>query len=137
MEKEKYCLYQHIRKTDGVIFYIGIGNKSRPYKLNGRNKYWHNTVKKYGYEITILVDNLTWKKACELEMLMISFYGRKDLGLGNLVNMTDGGQGRYKSKPSEKQRKVLDKTGIIPSENTKNKISNSLKGRPSDRKSVV
>ena len=126
MEEEKYCLYQHIRKTDGVIFYIGIGDKLRPYKSYGRNKYWHNTVKKYGYEIRILVDNLTWKKACELEMLMISFYGRKDLGLGNLVNMTDGGEGTLGSIISNETRK---KIGLKTKERISNGWVNPMKNK--------
>lgn len=87
------CLYMHTRKSDGRIFYIGIGDEKRPTDKAGRNQYWRNTVNLHDYDVTILVDGLTWSRACELEMKMIAFYGRKDLKLGCLVNMTDGGQG--------------------------------------------
>jgi hypothetical protein len=127
-------LYTHTRKDDGKIFYVGIGSVRRSKSKLNRNKYWHNTVNKHDYNINILVDKLTWERACELEILMIGFYGREDKVGGPLVNKTDGGEGRFGSKPSDKQRKVLDKTGDIPSEETKNKISNSLKGRPSPMK---
>jgi hypothetical protein len=114
MEEKKYCLYQHIRKTDGIIFYIGIGDNKRPYKKSSRNKYWDHTVKKHGYNVRVLVDNISWNRACELETIMIAFYGRKDLGLGNLVNMTDGGEGT---------------TGSIISKETREKIGNKTKER--------
>jgi hypothetical protein len=87
-------LYQHRRKDNNDIFYIGIGkSKNRAYSKINRNKYWHNIVNKIGYEIDILIDGCTWKQACEIEKDMISSYGRYDLGLGLLVNMTDGGEG--------------------------------------------
>jgi uncharacterized protein involved in tellurium resistance len=35
--------------------------------------------------------NTIWEEACKKETFFISYYGRKDLGLGSLVNMTDGG----------------------------------------------
>lgn len=87
------CLYMHTRKSDGRIFYIGIGDEKRPTDKAGRNQYWYNTVNLHDYDVTILVDGLTWSEACELEVKMIAFYGRRDLGLGCLVNMTDGGEG--------------------------------------------
>ncbi len=98
------CLYMHTRKTDGRIFYIGIGGKDRPFEKTGRNKYWYNTVNKHDYNVVILLHELTWGRACELEMIMISFYGRYDKGLGPLVNMTDGGDGH--KNPSEESRRA-------------------------------
>ena len=103
------CLYMHTRKSDGRIFYIGIGSKKRPYQKRDRNSHWQNTVKLHGRNVTILVENLTWERACELETIMISFYGRADLGLGPLVNWTSGGEGA--KNPSEATRKkISDRT---------------------------
>ena len=82
------CLYMHTRKSDGRIFYIGIGDKDRPYEKSGRNVHWRNTVKTHDYDVTILADCLTWARACELEILMIAFYGRRDKVGGTLVNKT-------------------------------------------------
>jgi hypothetical protein len=109
----KYCLYQHTRKTDGGIFYIGIGDIKRPYKKYGRNKFWRNMVNKYDYNVQILVENISWERACELEKLMISFYGRIDKKEGVLVNLTDGGDGCI---------------GTIVSNETKQKMSEIRKG---------
>ena len=99
----------HIRKSDGRIFYIGIGKKNRPYNKVGRNKHWHNTVNKHGYEVVMLVENITQERAKELEIIMIAFYGRKDLGLGSLVNLTDGGQGSTNFRHSKKDREQMSK----------------------------
>ena len=88
-------VYQHIRLDTNEIFYIGIGKEiKRAFnKTNHRSKYWKNIINKTEYKIDILFDNLTWKEACQIEQYLIKYYGRKDLGLGNLVNMTDGGDG--------------------------------------------
>jgi hypothetical protein len=86
-------LYRHIRLDTGETFYIGIGNKKRPYVKYKRNNYWTNIVNKTEYKIEILFDNLYWEEACELEKSLIWLYGRKDKGLGSLSNMTDGGEG--------------------------------------------
>jgi hypothetical protein len=86
-------VYRHI-KPDGEVFYIGIGsNKKRAYTKHGRNRFWHNTVAKYGYEVQILTNNIDYDFAKELEMILISYYGRRDLKKGSLVNLTDGAEG--------------------------------------------
>lgn len=91
--QDNKVLYIHYRKTDNQIFYVGYGDLERPQDKSGRNKHWHNTVNKYGYEYKILETYLSKDRACELEIIMIAFYGRKDKGLGTLVNQTDGGEG--------------------------------------------
>lgn len=108
------CLYMHTRKIDGRIFYIGIGNKKRPYSFDRKNPHWHNIVNKDGFEVTILVENLTWKEACDLEVKMIAFYGRKkpnkkNPNYGCLANMTDGGEGAKGNVKSKETRKKLSK----------------------------
>lgn len=88
-----FCVYRHL-KPCGEVFYIGIGdNLKRPYAKIGRNKHWENKVKKYpNYEVQILTTGLTKDEACELEILLIAWYGRYDLGIGKLVNKTNGGE---------------------------------------------
>lgn len=90
-----YCVYKHRRKDNGQVFYIGIGKSKRPYEKKDRNNYWHNTVNKYGYYVDVIIDCLCWEDACNWEIYLIGIYGRKDLGRGQLVNMTDGGDGRH------------------------------------------
>lgn len=111
--KRDTVLYKHIRKSDGIIFYIGIGSINRAYNKIYRNEFWKRTVNKHDYDVEIIADNLTWEEACKLEIMFISFYGRRDKSNGQLVNMTDGGDGvkgrivgkKTRKSISEKQRK--------------------------------
>lgn len=133
------CIYYHL-KPCGEIFYIGIGNNKRPNSKQNRNKYWHNITKKYGYEVQVLKNDLSWEDAIELEILLISWFGRKDLKLGTLVNMTDGGEGNKNiimSLESNMKRSLASK-GIPKinkrvkrkghSQETKDKMSLAKKG---------
>jgi hypothetical protein len=116
METNDTCLYIHTRKTDGRIFYVGIGNKNRPYSTGDRNDRWNKIVKKHKRDVTILKTNMSWEEACDLEIKMIAFYGRlkpskNNANYGCLVNMTDGGEGANGTIRSEelkqKQRDLM------------------------------
>jgi hypothetical protein len=108
-------IYQHRRKDTNDIFYIGVGKcKKRAYSIHDRNKYWNYIVNKYGYEVDVLIQGVSWEDACEIEKGLIKEYGRKDLGLGSLVNMTDGGEGN-----------------LNPSNETRDKLRNAKLGKPS------
>lgn len=108
-------VYRH-RKPCGEVFYVGIGNKKRPYLKSDRNKFWARVVKKYGYEVEVVATCLSWQAACDLEVLMILAYGRRDLGTGTLVNLTAGGDGAK---------------GLVHSEETRQKMSAALSGENS------
>ena len=125
-------LYRHIRLDKNEPFYIGIGSDNRYRRANERarrNKHWKNIVLKSDYEVDILFNNLTWENACKKEIEFIELYGRKDIGTGTLVNLTGGGDGAYKTNPSEETRLKLSlkAKGKIYKESTKNKISETLK----------
>jgi hypothetical protein len=108
-------VYKHIRRDTNEVFYIGIGNdKKRAYNKRNRSSYWKLIVEKYGYDIELIETNVSWETACETEKQLIKEYGRMDLGLGSLVNMTDGGDGTH---------------GIIVLNETKEKMSKSAKLR--------
>ncbi len=109
--ENKYYIYVHINPLKNEIFYIGKGCGNRYKSKWKRSDYWKNIVTKYGYIYNILESDLTEEEAFEREKWYINKIGRKDLGKGSLINMTDGGDGCKK-----------------PSEITKIKISNSLKG---------
>ena len=134
--KKNTVVYLHKRKDTGEIFYVGIGSKKRPYAKDNRNKYWFNIVNKHGYTVEIIKTELTWDDACKEEIRLIKLYGRKDLGLGSLVNMSDGGEGN-KNLSKESRKKISDKMlGNIPwnkgkehSEETKRKIGLKSIGR--------
>lgn len=101
-------VYQHIRKDNNQVFYIGIGSsEKRAYCKKSRNNYWHNIVKKYGYEIIISHNDICWEEACSIEKYLIFFYGRFNTNSGPLVNMTDGGEGSLNCHPSEETKKKL------------------------------
>jgi hypothetical protein len=85
--------YYHKRLDTNEIFYVGIGEPSRPYEDGSRNPHWHHIVDKVGYEVIVIKENISWGEACEWEKMRIKEIGRRDLGLGPLVNMTDGGEG--------------------------------------------
>ena len=110
------CLYLHIKLDSKEVFYVGIGSSKRPYTKQKRSEFWNRVVNKYGYEVIILADNLSSKDACEKEIYLINYYGRRDLGKGTLVNMTDGGEGTK---------------GVIMSAETRAKISAAQKGNKS------
>ena len=103
-------VYRHIRLDKNEPFYIGIGSSkyyNRAYRHKTRSDFWKRVANKGGYEVEILMDNLTWEQACEKEKEFIKLYGRIDLKTGCLVNMTDGGDGAINAIISEEHRKSI------------------------------
>ena len=106
-------VYKHIRLDTKEVFYVGIGSqKRRAYSTYKRSKFWHNIVEKTDYEVVILEENVSVEEAYQMEKDLIKFYGRRDLGLGTLVNMTDGGDGRFGSTASEETRRKMSESHI-------------------------
>lgn len=107
-------VYLHKRKDTNSVFYIGVGkDEKRAYQKIGRNKYWHNIVEKFGYEVQITHTNLVWDEAISIEKYLISFYGRKDLKLGLLCNLTDGGEGCLGVLfTDDRRKKISDKSKL-------------------------
>lgn len=128
-----YYVYLHIKSTDGIPFYVGKGLKERAYSPAHRNKFWHNTVNKYGFDVILLEDGLTEADALDREKYWIKRIGRRDLGNGTLVNMTDGGDGLSNRKMSKEFREKCSKkmTGNKINKGRKHsKEVNMLKGLP-------
>jgi hypothetical protein len=87
-------VYIHTGENNGEIFYVGIGKSiDRARSKHKRNKFWNNYVAIHGFVPTVLFDNLTWEEASLKEIELINTYGRRSLGEGTLVNITEGGQG--------------------------------------------
>lgn len=118
-------VYLHKRKNNGEPFYIGISEKDddgygRSKTKKGRNQHWKRIVEKYGYEIEILKDGISWDEAKELEIKYIKEY--KENGY-KLANMTEGGEGTVglkiskkhmrKLKESHGKRKIVTTGGLI------------------------
>jgi hypothetical protein len=88
-----YYVYLHKRKGTNKIFYVGKGRKNRNGdrfdSTKSRNEWWQHVVEKDGgFDVEIYKDNLTELQAFDLEKQLIA-----QIGLNNLVNITDGGLG--------------------------------------------
>jgi len=112
---QSFYVYAHRKASTNEIFYIGKGRGNRAWRKDGRGTYWYRVVKKHGLKIDILMDGLQEWAAFEFERDFISLYGRKDMGYGELINLTCGGDGV---------------SGLLTSQETKNKIRQALSGRP-------
>lgn len=120
-------VYRHRRLDTNEIFYVGIGKElKRAYNKCKRSNWWKKINNKTEISVEILADNLTYDDAKELEIFLIELYGRKDLGTGPLVNMTDGGDGAQGYKHTEENK---DKMGKMFKEQYKNGRVSSFKGK--------
>lgn len=111
-----YSVYIH--KSPSNKYYIGITSlnvNDRWKKGNGYKKqpYFYRAIQKYGwdnFEHKIIAENLTKDEACQMEKDLIKSYNSSNKNFG--YNISLGGE-----------------SGTILSQETKTKISNSLKGR--------
>jgi hypothetical protein len=128
-------LYRHIRLDKNEPFYIGIGsdeykNCERAYSKFYRNKHWNNITNIASYEVEIIAEDLTWEEACKKEIEFIKLYGRSDLKLGTLVNMTDGGDG-FKGPKTLEHRQKLGKNSPTGPQPNRRVSKPKLQGRKS------
>lgn len=132
-------VYKHIRLDTNEVFYVGIGTQDkykRAFSKRSRNVFWKNITSKTEYLVEIISDNITWEEACIKEKQLILELGRRDLKLGTLVNMTDGGDGTINVKHSrqwyEKQKENNLKKGKPLSKEHRFKISLNHKSKRVD-----
>lgn len=119
-DEKKFIVYSHQNNRTGEIFYIGIGKRGREVQSYKRSNAWASYVAKYGFLPVVLFSGLTWDQACEKEKELIKKIGRRDKGLGPLVNMTEGGDGaigqtgywKGKKRPDLSQRNLGNKYGV-------------------------
>ena len=88
------CVYLHVDPVAQEVFYVGIGNEKRPFSKFGRNKSWIEYVKSCKYDVIVICTGLLWSESVILEKQFIKQIGRKNKGLGALLNRSDGGEGR-------------------------------------------
>lgn len=124
-----FYVYIHYRNDTGTPFYVGRGKKyeerlggSGEYQrahekgVNDRSDFWHRIVSKCGYTVEIILDDLTYEEAKDKEIEFITLYGRRNIGKGPLVNLTDGGEGNEGYVISEETKKKLRDFNLIPVE---------------------
>ena len=143
-------MYIHKNKVNGKV-YIGITSYEPQKRWANGNGYknsrrFYNAIKKYGwngFEHKILYENLSFKKACELEVKLIEDYDSTNKAKG--YNIKLGGEIH---KQSEETKQILSsiRTGTKMSEETRQKISQSLTGencywygksRDNEKKSLI
>lgn len=109
-------VYTYTRLDKNEVFYVGIGSDSnykRAKNKSLRTDYFKKIINKSEYRLNIVFDNLSWEEACQKEIELISFYGRKNLGTGSLINFTDGGEGRKGSQNKITPVYQIDLSGNI------------------------
>jgi hypothetical protein len=107
----KYYIYVHINLVTSEVFYVGKGCGKRATRRTNRSTLWNNIVNKYGYDILLIDENLSEEEAFDLEKYYIKKFGRRDLGLGSLVNHTDGGEGHTNHSEETRLKKSISSKG--------------------------
>lgn len=126
-EDRRWCVYKHTCKHNGKV-YIGITNKIKNRWSNNGARYkdknldgsyqqpaFANALDKYSdwnndWVHEVLFDGLTHTEACEKEVELIALY-RSNIGRwhddANGYNMTDGGDGSYGHKLTDKTKALI------------------------------
>ncbi|MEJ5079775.1 NUMOD3 domain-containing DNA-binding protein [Ochrobactrum sp. MYb379] len=147
------------RDAGGVPFYVGKGKGKRAWHTYKRSVAFKEVYARGGCAVEIVDWFIHEAEAHAYEMVLIERYGRRDIGSGTLVNLTDGGDGssglskvvrakigaanrgnKYalglvrsvETRARISKSKLGQKTrlGASLSEDTRKKISESLRGRP-------
>lgn len=131
---KRHYVYRHIRLDTNEPFYIGIGSRIEREMYTGdtirakskshRSRFWKNIVSVTDYFIDILYESDCYDEIKKKEIEFIKLYGRKNLGLGPLVNLTDGGDGNLGWIPSEEWKNGLRNILIDGYKNKKRRKNN-------------
>ncbi len=103
---DAFYVYVHRRLSDQVVFYVGKGQKNRAFDFIRRSNHWKAVARKHGVSVEIVLADVSEREAFEHECELIRLYGRKDCGLGPLVNKSDGGEGPSGSVHTVESRKA-------------------------------
>lgn len=100
--ENKYYVYEHRRKSDGSVFYVGMGSGKRFKTRDSRNIHWKRIADKHGFVPIVIASGLTLDQAYKLEIDLIKMHGKE-----RLCNITDGGDG-VKNPTKETRQKMRD-----------------------------
>ena len=127
-----------LQYPNGTPFYVGHGKGNRCYvhlsdydpSTNELKKNIINKIRNLGQEPMVrkLFENLYEDEAKILEILLIKYYGRRDIKTGILANLTDGGEGcsGYKASQETRKKQSEKRKLRITTEDTRKKMSDSL-----------
>jgi hypothetical protein len=133
-----YYVYVYFRIDNVSPCYVGKGKGRRwldhERMPNHYNKHLASLIKKAGGELpkVKIRAGLTNAQACEIEVALIKAIGRRDLGTGPLVNMTNGGDGKvgYVTPPETREKIRQSNTGKTASAQTRARMSAAGNGKP-------
>ena len=106
-----FYVYGHYKYDTGEVFYIGKGQGDRRNSEVDRSLHWKHIVKKHGYWSDIIEEFETEEDAFQYEKDVIAFFGRRDLGTGILVNLTEGGIGVRSPSVETREKMAAAKRG--------------------------
>jgi len=107
-----FYVYFHLKPGTSEVYYVGMGHGDRAHSVKvPRNPFWKAVYDKHGAEIRLIHEGLSKEEAFELERHYIKEIGRRDLGLGTLTNLTDGGEGLI--GPSKETRKKMSESASV------------------------
>jgi hypothetical protein len=101
--ENRFYVYLHRRKDNGVVFYVGKGTGNRASVKQGKHTAWRRHAR-FGYSIEYALTDATEAEAFELEEKLISEYGREMDG-GTLVNFQKF-SGSNRSKNPDHTREI-------------------------------
>ena len=115
-----YFVYTHLKADSGDVFYVGRGRIHRngtcyrAFSKHPRSPFWRRVVAIHGFSVRLIARFETLEEANIFEKALIRHYGRRILSEGDLVNLSEGGDGA---------------TGLPHTEEWNEKIAASLRGR--------
>lgn len=131
MEGVIYKFFNNINSKVYIGQTITEKNRFRDHKYCYSESYFHNAIKKYGfenfsYEVLERVDESLLD---EREIYWISYFNSNDPEYG--YNLTEGGEGGRGHKMTDDNKKKLIEvnTGRVCSEETRKRMSESKKGK--------
>ena len=111
-------------RENGTPYYVGKGSHDRAYDTRNHRVHCPKVL-----ERIVIYPAQSEDEAFETEIALIWYYGRKDLKLGCLRNLTDGGENPPKGR-RKGQRPTLETREKIAKTLTGGHHSSTLKGKP-------
>lgn len=125
-----------LSRPDGVPFYVGFGKRKRIFQHEqqakaGERGHKCNVIRKIlnaGGVVGKLIEGFhgTRDEAAAAETALIAKIGRRDLGLGPLVNLTAGGDGARDPSPEARARRADEMREYWKNPESRRRVSESL-----------